>query len=524
MRELSARLASEGWIDPWVDEKKLLPGQDWRAKIEEAVETSDIVIICLSSNSVTKEGFVQKELRYAREIAFEKPDETIFLIPLRLDDCAVPRGLRFYQWADYFGEQADESYSALLESLKLRHEQKLKLETEEHARWEKAEKERIASEEKARKEAEEKAHWEVEERARWEAEERERKAAEAKARKEAEEKTRQETEDRARIEKAEKDRKAAEVAAQKKAQRDSATIARRENAKQRAIQLAALKDNISKLFAFSKSKPVKALPRLRIVGYLSIAIALVWIVLWGYSKLPLANPIAAPRATLTLTLPTKTLTLTPTLTLSRTPTFTPTITHTPTLTPTATTIPRGNILLQRNFENGDLGLWSQKGGRWVIEKDPDGNHYLSGSSSSMQPRISYSYQDPRWTDYALETRVKFIKGYSLSIQVREGCLDHPCYYEVAVREYGIDFYGSNWDWVKIAGPISRTFDLNRWYMIRVEIKDDLLSLYIDNTFVQEEKVPESINSRGGFPYGGIVFILDIGSEVYFDDIRVWSLN
>jgi len=130
VRELSGRLAGEGWIDLWVDEKKLLPGQDWRAKIEEAVETSDVVIVCLSTNSVTKEGFVQKELRYAREIAFEKPEETIFLVPLRLDDCNVPRGLRFYQWGDYFGEEIEETYGALLEALKIRYEQKLKIEEE----------------------------------------------------------------------------------------------------------------------------------------------------------------------------------------------------------------------------------------------------------------------------------------------------------------------------------------------------------------------------------------------------------
>jgi len=161
VRELVRRLASEGWIDPWVDEKKLLPGQDWRTKIEEAVETSDIVIICLSSNSVTKEGFVQKELRYAREIAFEKPDDTIFLIPLRLDDCTVPRGLRFYQWADYFLDKKDETYDSLVKSLKLRYEQKLKLEEEERSRQDKARKEREAAEkaasEKAEKEAIEKA-------------------------------------------------------------------------------------------------------------------------------------------------------------------------------------------------------------------------------------------------------------------------------------------------------------------------------------------------------------------------------
>jgi predicted Rossmann-fold nucleotide-binding protein len=128
VRELARRLFAEGWIDPWLDEQKLLPGQDWRLKIEEAVETSDIVVICLSSKSVSKEGYIQKELRYAREMALERPDETIFLIPLRLDDCETPRGLRFYQWVDYFGERKDEAYGTLIESLKLRHEQKMKME------------------------------------------------------------------------------------------------------------------------------------------------------------------------------------------------------------------------------------------------------------------------------------------------------------------------------------------------------------------------------------------------------------
>ncbi len=28
-RELYQRLNAEGWIDPWLDEKNLIPGQDW---------------------------------------------------------------------------------------------------------------------------------------------------------------------------------------------------------------------------------------------------------------------------------------------------------------------------------------------------------------------------------------------------------------------------------------------------------------------------------------------------------------
>lgn len=123
VRELYQKLRAEPWLDPWLDEKKLLPGQDWRMNIEEAIESSDVVIIFLSSTSLTKEGFVQKELHYAQEVALEKPDGVIFLIPIRLNDCAVPRGLRSYQWGNYFGEQKEQCFSDLIASLSLRHEQ-----------------------------------------------------------------------------------------------------------------------------------------------------------------------------------------------------------------------------------------------------------------------------------------------------------------------------------------------------------------------------------------------------------------
>ena len=224
VQELSRRLIDEGWIDAWLDVKKLLPGQDWRVKIEEAVEDSDIVIICLSSNSVTKEGYVQKELRYAREIALEKPEETIFLVPLRLDECDVPRGLRFYQWVDYYGEKKDESYSALIESLQLRYEQKVMLEETERAQKEKQERElaeRVVREKKERENAEkiaqdkaarEKAEKNAVERVRLVAEEMARqKAVREKneremAEKETRERAKKETEEKAKLEAEEQSR------------------------------------------------------------------------------------------------------------------------------------------------------------------------------------------------------------------------------------------------------------------------------------------------------------------------------
>jgi formylglycine-generating enzyme required for sulfatase activity len=128
VRELRKRLAAENWIDPWLDEEKLSLGQHWTTVIEEALDSSDLVIIFLSKNSVQKEGFVQRELNYAWELSLEKPRNVIFLIPFRLDDCEVPRHLRSRQWGDYFGEKKEATYQNLLESLKQRKEQKLRLE------------------------------------------------------------------------------------------------------------------------------------------------------------------------------------------------------------------------------------------------------------------------------------------------------------------------------------------------------------------------------------------------------------
>jgi hypothetical protein len=121
VRELYRKLGAEGWIDPWLDSEKLLPGQEWDIEIEKAVEQADAVLVFLSSQSVDKEGYVQKELRFVLNIAEEKPEETIFVIPLRLDDCVVPRRVRTWQYVDYFPKgQRKNAYQRLLQSLKLR--------------------------------------------------------------------------------------------------------------------------------------------------------------------------------------------------------------------------------------------------------------------------------------------------------------------------------------------------------------------------------------------------------------------
>ena len=124
VREFRERLRAESWVDPWFDEEDILPGQMWEGSVTEAVHNSHAVIIFLSSIAIRTEGFFHKELKLALDAAAEKPDGTIFIIPIRLDECEVPERLRPYQYVDYFGdaEHKDRVYSSLIKALKIRAE------------------------------------------------------------------------------------------------------------------------------------------------------------------------------------------------------------------------------------------------------------------------------------------------------------------------------------------------------------------------------------------------------------------
>ena len=77
-------------LDPWIDQRKLLPGQNWHRAIRNALETSDFVVCCFSQNSFHKRGGFQAEIRYALESARRLPLDEVFLLPIRLDACPIP--------------------------------------------------------------------------------------------------------------------------------------------------------------------------------------------------------------------------------------------------------------------------------------------------------------------------------------------------------------------------------------------------------------------------------------------------
>ena len=99
VRNLYKSLKQDGF-EPWLDEEDLVPGQDWEAEIRKTVRSSGVVLVCLSSRAVNKEGFVQKEIKIALDCADEKPPGTNFLIPAKLEKCPVPDRLSHLHWVD----------------------------------------------------------------------------------------------------------------------------------------------------------------------------------------------------------------------------------------------------------------------------------------------------------------------------------------------------------------------------------------------------------------------------------------
>jgi hypothetical protein len=111
VRKLYADLKARG-LDPWLDEEDLVAGKVWKEEIRKAIREAGVFLACLSSGSVGKVGYIQNEFGLALSGFGERPPGSIFLIPVRLDECDLPdlqipdRGLslRDIQWVDLWQE------------------------------------------------------------------------------------------------------------------------------------------------------------------------------------------------------------------------------------------------------------------------------------------------------------------------------------------------------------------------------------------------------------------------------------
>jgi len=114
VRQLYHRM-TRNRINAWLDEKELLPGQNWKHEIRQAILRSDAVLVCLSKQFNEQGGYRHEELKIALERARSLPEGKIFIIPVRLETCEVPELLCQWQYVNLFEE---DGFNKLLSVLK----------------------------------------------------------------------------------------------------------------------------------------------------------------------------------------------------------------------------------------------------------------------------------------------------------------------------------------------------------------------------------------------------------------------
>ena len=64
-------------ITPWLDKEDLIAGMKFKTVISDVIQNCSYFLALLSSNSISKEGFVQRELKEAIEVYKMRPSSNI---------------------------------------------------------------------------------------------------------------------------------------------------------------------------------------------------------------------------------------------------------------------------------------------------------------------------------------------------------------------------------------------------------------------------------------------------------------
>jgi hypothetical protein len=100
-------------FSPWLDLEQLIPGQDWQAEVSRAMMDSEAAVVLLSRD-LNSDSRANAQLRAARRVLTAREKDVFPLVPVKLDECAVPvdmEGVRCLVWSN------PDSPDRLLEAL-----------------------------------------------------------------------------------------------------------------------------------------------------------------------------------------------------------------------------------------------------------------------------------------------------------------------------------------------------------------------------------------------------------------------
>ncbi|WFU08484.1 TIR domain-containing protein [Rhizobium sp. CB3090] len=103
-------------LDTWLDVRRIKGGANWDIEIRRALDKCQIIVVFISNKSVSKRGFVQREMKLALEKAEEKLVDDIYVVPVILDsDAPYPDQLKGIQ---YISADDDDCNDKLLDAIR----------------------------------------------------------------------------------------------------------------------------------------------------------------------------------------------------------------------------------------------------------------------------------------------------------------------------------------------------------------------------------------------------------------------
>jgi CheY-like chemotaxis protein len=84
-----SRLKDNNSFKPWMADRDMFPGANWKKQVQQAIDDCHFVLSCLSDISVKRLSYFRTETR----LAAAKHDQVgePFIIPLKFDNCEMPR-------------------------------------------------------------------------------------------------------------------------------------------------------------------------------------------------------------------------------------------------------------------------------------------------------------------------------------------------------------------------------------------------------------------------------------------------
>src|SRR3989442_1264416 len=102
VERLYRRLRRVAWLNVWFnkDTDDLMTGDQWQNIVPRQIEKSDAMIICLSSRTINRRGFLQSEIGRALFVQEQQPEGTSFISPITFDQCDMPPRLSKWHCTD----------------------------------------------------------------------------------------------------------------------------------------------------------------------------------------------------------------------------------------------------------------------------------------------------------------------------------------------------------------------------------------------------------------------------------------